>query len=345
MRPDPVDVITSSTYCSMAHLLHRLTAGAAPGLSEHGLSPTTFMILGQVYSHPGLHPAELARRCGLSAQHLAGILDRAEADGLLIREGQRGRGHRTRVTVSPAGIRAMVAAWPVIEAAGSPAALRLDEADTAALHRLLVAGLDAPTAPVAQVAADAPPTDTPDTPGSADDTDVVVLVDPNGTPTGTAPRPTVHTAATPLHLAFSTYLCDADGRVLLTRRALSKTTWPGVWTNAACGHLRPGETAAEAAVRRVPEELGTAPLDLRTALPDFRYRAVDASGVVENEICPVLVGRIDPAALRPQPAEVAAHAWVAWPDLLAAARALPHLLSPWCVEQVLALGENPWETP
>ncbi|WP_052462403.1 isopentenyl-diphosphate Delta-isomerase [Nigerium massiliense] len=175
--------------------------------------------------------------------------------------------------------------------------------------------------------------------------DPVVLVRDDGTPIGTADRRTVHTAHTPLHLAFSCYLRDARGRVLLTRRALGKTTWPGVWTNAACGHLCPGETAAQAVQRRVPEELGAAPLNLRVVLPDFRYRAVDASGVVENELCPVFVRDVEAEALRVEPSEVVDTAWVAWDDVRRAAAALPRLLSPWCVEQVSALGADPWRAP
>ncbi len=75
-----------------------------------------------------------------------------------------------------------------------------------------------------------------------DATDLVVLLDEHGpalrhrTPTGTCTAP-----ATPRHLAFSCYLFDEQGRVLLTRRALTKATWPGVWTNSCCGHPRPGE--------------------------------------------------------------------------------------------------------
>src|SRR4051812_7284535 len=121
--------------------------------------------------------------------------------------------------------------------------------------------------------------------------DLVVLLDDAGDPCGTAPRATVHDSATPLHLAFSCYLFDADGRVLLTRRAVTKRTWPGVWTNSFCGHPRPDEPVAEAVVRYAAHELGTTIADLSCVLPDFRYRAVDPTGIVENEICPVFLAR------------------------------------------------------
>lgn len=170
-------------------------------------------------------------------------------------------------------------------------------------------------------------------------TDCVVLLADDGSPIGTAERRAVHDSDTPLHLAFSTYLFDDRGRLLLTRRALHKITWPGVWTNSCCGHPRPEEPVESAAARRVAEELGTQPFDLRLVLPTYRYRAVDVSGVVEHEICPVFVGHIDPARLQPDPDEVAAVEWVRWADLLAVATTTPMLLSPWAAEQVRLLHE------
>lgn len=78
--------------------------------------------------------------------------------------------------------------------------------------------------------------------------DEVVLLADDATPIGTAPRGSVHETSTPFHLAFSCYLFDAAGHVLITRRALGKRTWPGVWTNAFCGHPRPGRDPRPAAI-------------------------------------------------------------------------------------------------
>jgi isopentenyl-diphosphate Delta-isomerase len=168
--------------------------------------------------------------------------------------------------------------------------------------------------------------------------DEVVLLADDGTPVGTAPRATVHHEDTPLHLAFSCYLLDDGGRVLLTRRALAKRTWPGVWTNAFCGHPRPGEGFEEAIHRYARHELGTTVTRVRPVLPDFRYRAVDAGGIVENEVCPVYAARVD-GALAPHPDEVMDHRWVAVDEMLDVVAIAPWALSPWMVEQVGRLTE------
>jgi isopentenyl-diphosphate delta-isomerase len=161
----------------------------------------------------------------------------------------------------------------------------------------------------------------------------VVLLDEAHRPVGTALKAEVHTTDTPLHLAFSCYVLDDDGRLLLTRRALAKKTWPGVWTNSFCGHPGPGEPFAETIARRASEELGFAVTGVVEVLPEFRYRSVDASGIVENEFCPVYVAR---ATGQPAPlaSEVAETAWITPEQLFAAAEAAPFLLSPWLLEQI-----------
>lgn len=167
------------------------------------------------------------------------------------------------------------------------------------------------------------------------DEERVVLLEKDGTPRGTELKSVVHTRDTRLHLAFSVHLMAADGRVLMTRRALSKKTWPGVWTNSLCGHPAPGEATADAIRRRAQQELNLDPAwlsDPEPLLPEFRYRAVDASGVVENEICPVFVVRLlaDPDQLPdPNPAEVAEQRWLPGADLVAAVQAAPFVVSPW----------------
>ncbi len=140
--------------------------------------------------------------------------------------------------------------------------------------------------------------------------ELVVLLDPTGQPIGTMEKDRVHTADTPLHSAFSIFLFDGKGHMLAQQRALSKKTWPGIWSNACCGHPAPDEAHLDAAHRRLREELGLCDIELTIALPDFRYRA-EHQGIVENEICPVFIGQCHQQVI-PNPAEVAAIDWVSW---------------------------------
>lgn len=164
--------------------------------------------------------------------------------------------------------------------------------------------------------------------------DEVVLLSDDGEPVGTANRLTVHGHDTPLHLAFSTYLFNDRGEVLLTRRALHKKTWPGVWTNSCCGHPRPGEAIEDAARRRILEELGLTVGALTPLLPHFRYRATDAGGIVENELCPVFGALAPEERVHADPAEVAEFAWVAWEDVCTAVATTPQVYSPWSAQQI-----------
>ncbi|PPI56538.1 isopentenyl-diphosphate Delta-isomerase [Rathayibacter toxicus] len=163
----------------------------------------------------------------------------------------------------------------------------------------------------------------------------VVLLDDHGGAAGIADKATVHSASTPLHLAFSCHVFAPDGALLVTRRALEKRTWPGVWTNSFCGHPAPGERIEEAVARRAKRELGVRLKTLEVALPDFRYHAVDASGVVENEVCPVYTATLAHRnALDPRSDEVMDYEWVDPKVTLTATRATPWAFSPWLVLQL-----------
>ncbi|WP_113716970.1 isopentenyl-diphosphate Delta-isomerase [Arthrobacter dokdonensis] len=167
--------------------------------------------------------------------------------------------------------------------------------------------------------------------------ELVRLLDDDGTEIGTADKSLVHGDNTPLHLAFSCHLVDAAGRTLLTRRALSKQAWPGVWTNSFCGHPAPGETFEDAVRRRAAVELNLEVSDVRPALPDFRYRAVDPSGIVENEICPVFTAAYTgDGVISPNPDEVCDWAWADIVDVEDAVAAAPFAFSPWLVRQLEA---------
>ncbi len=151
--------------------------------------------------------------------------------------------------------------------------------------------------------------------------DQVVLVTPQGEARGTLLKSEAHGTDTPLHLGFSCHAIDGRGRVLVTRRALSKRTWPGVWTNSFCGHPGPGEAWEDAVRRHGMSELGLAIHEVVSALPDFRYRATDASGVVENEICPVFTASAEDL---PEPNPTRSWRRHGWPRMICAAPWRPH---------------------
>ena len=163
--------------------------------------------------------------------------------------------------------------------------------------------------------------------------ETVILVAEDGTPIGTADKAVVHDLDTPLHLAFSCHVFDEAGRILVTRRALTKKAWPGVWTNSFCGHPAPDEQFADAVIRRASHELGISLAELTLVLPDFRYRAIDASGIVENEICPVFTA-VTNSVMAPRPDEVMECRWVPRDDLVRAVRTAPWAFSPWLTLQL-----------
>lgn len=176
--------------------------------------------------------------------------------------------------------------------------------------------------------------------------EMVVLCGEDGAAIGTMPKSRVHHTSTPLHLAFSCYLFDEAGRLLTTRRALSKRTWPGVLTNSCCGHPAPGESIREAVARRLAQELGVVVDRIDLVLPRFSYRAVMADGTVENELCPVYraIART-PVPVEPNPDEVHEAEWTPWAEF---STADPGSISPWAAEQIVqltALGADPLNWP
>jgi isopentenyl-diphosphate delta-isomerase len=135
------------------------------------------------------------------------------------------------------------------------------------------------------------------------------LVDENGVTIGTAEKLAAHQPPGQLHRAFSVFLFDERGRLLLQQRALGKYHSPGVWSNTCCGHPYPGEAPFAAAARRTHEELGVSPSLLAEA-GTVRYNHPDPdSGLVEQEYNHLFVGMVQ-SPLRPDPEEVAATEFV-----------------------------------
>ena len=167
--------------------------------------------------------------------------------------------------------------------------------------------------------------------------ELVVLLDEDGNAIGSAPKASVHHCETPLHLAFSCYVFDEAGRLLVTRRALDKPTFPGVWTNSVCGHPEPGEELVDAVARRAGQELGLTLRDVTLVLPAFRYAATMPSGVRENEMCPVFTA-VTADAVVPDPCEVAVAEWVAWDAFRESVLSGEREVSLWCAQQVAELA-------
>ncbi|MFH7339759.1 isopentenyl-diphosphate Delta-isomerase [Streptomyces sp. MB22_4] len=140
------------------------------------------------------------------------------------------------------------------------------------------------------------------------------LVDEKGVTIGTEEKLAAHQPPGQLHRAFSVFLFDEQGRLLLQQRALGKYHSPGVWSNTCCGHPYPGEAPFAAAARRTYEELGVSPSLLAEA-GTVRYNHPDpASGLVEQEFNHLFVGLVQ-TPLAPDPGEVAATAFVTADEL------------------------------
>lgn len=168
--------------------------------------------------------------------------------------------------------------------------------------------------------------------------ELVVLVDEKNSPIGTAPKDTVHSKTTPLHRGFSLFLFNSKGQVLLTQRALTKKTFPGVWTNTVCGHPAVEESVVDAAKRRLQDELGIVCDNLQEMAP-YRYKVADQNGIYENEICPILIGQYqgDPT---PAVDEVNDWKWVNWTEFLREINDNPMAYSPWSVAEAKILARS-----
>jgi isopentenyl-diphosphate delta-isomerase len=155
--------------------------------------------------------------------------------------------------------------------------------------------------------------------------EMLVLVDENDREIGTEEKLAAHRAGK-LHRAFSIYIFNSRGELLITRRAPAKYHSPGLWTNTCCGHPRPGEAIADAARRRLREETG-----IECALAPkyhFIYRAEFDNGLTEHELDHVFTGTYDgPLAIDPQEAD--AVEWVAPQKVIADVAANPARYTVW----------------
>jgi isopentenyl-diphosphate delta-isomerase len=137
--------------------------------------------------------------------------------------------------------------------------------------------------------------------------DTLILVDERDHGVGHLSKVLCHEGRGVLHRAFSLFIFNATGELLLQQRAPSKRLWPLYWSNSCCSHPRSAETMQAATQRRLYEELGLrCPL---TFLFKFQYQAqFDATGA-ENELCSVFIGR-STDSVRINPEEVLAWRWI-----------------------------------
>ncbi len=163
----------------------------------------------------------------------------------------------------------------------------------------------------------------------------VILVNEEDRSVGVEEKTAAHVAGL-LHRAFSIFVFDGAGRLLLQRRAPGKYHSAGRWSNTCCGHPRPGESLEGAAHRRLGEEMGFSCLLTRIAV--YRYRAALDNGLFENEVDHLLVGKFD-GEPSPDPGEAAEWRWVDPGALGREVLGTPSRYTIWlpgCLERVLA---------
>jgi isopentenyl-diphosphate Delta-isomerase len=163
----------------------------------------------------------------------------------------------------------------------------------------------------------------------------VILVDEHDRELGVGEKLQTHREGA-LHRAFSVFVFDSAGRLLLQKRAREKYHSGGLWSNTCCGHPRPGEATAAAARRRLFEEMSF-DCDLRPAF-GFLYRAELGGGMVEHEFDHVFFGRFDgePA---PDAREVEGWRWLTLDELREDLTGRPDDYSYWLR---VALGREEW---
>ena len=118
----------------------------------------------------------------------------------------------------------------------------------------------------------------------------VILVDEQDNPIGLMSKLEAHKKAV-LHRAFSVFILNAKGELMLQQRAKHKYHSPGLWTNTCCSHQRQGETNIQAGIRRLQEEMGFT-TDLKEII-SFIYKAPFQNGLTEHEFDHVLIGHYE----------------------------------------------------
>ena len=153
----------------------------------------------------------------------------------------------------------------------------------------------------------------------------VILVNEQDEQVGLMEKMEAHEKAL-LHRAFSVFLFNREGLMLLQQRAHSKYHSPGLWTNACCSHPLPGEEVKEAALRRMREELGIM-VPVEKAF-HFTYRAAFDNGLTEHEFDHVFVGMHD-GGMNLNPDEVSAVTYKSMSEIEQDLQTVPHVYTEW----------------
>ena len=160
----------------------------------------------------------------------------------------------------------------------------------------------------------------------SDDSELLILVDSNDAELGTLAKKACHDGDGVLHRAFSLFVFNPTGELLITRRAEQKRLWPGYWSNSCCSHPRVEEPMSQATQRRCREELGfTTPLSF---IYKFEYQAHYQSIGSEHELCSVYVGT-HAGELHINTNEISDHRWISPTSLDAELAAQPDHFTPW----------------
>jgi len=153
----------------------------------------------------------------------------------------------------------------------------------------------------------------------------VILVDEHDVPTGTMEKMEVHQKAL-LHRAFSVFIFNEKGEMLLHKRANKKYHSGGLWTNACCSHPKPGEETATAASIRLQEEMGfNTPI---TKAFDFVYKAPFDNGLTEHEFDHVFIGTYD-GDIVPNPEEVSDYCFKTVEEIRSSIQSHPQKYTEW----------------
>jgi len=160
---------------------------------------------------------------------------------------------------------------------------------------------------------------------SSDD-ELLILVDEHDRELGHLSKGACHNGDGVLHRAFSLFVFNRAGGLLLQRRSADKRLWPLYWSNTCCSHPRRGEAMETAIHRRLLQELGMTG-DLHH-LYTFQYHARFGDAGSERELCWVWIGSSDDVP-RPNPHEISDCRWIAPEELDREIAARPDDLTPW----------------